>query len=63
MTSKILDGKARITIYCADFFEPLESFGRDSFPEDNNKRSFRLLCSNFEPSILKKEMRESLSYD
>lgn len=39
MPSKILDAKARITTYCADFFERLDSVGCGSFPEDNPKKA------------------------
>lgn len=63
MPTKILDAKARITTYCADFFERMESVGCDGFPEANPKKTVRLLCSRLEPQALKKEMRERLDYD
>lgn len=63
MPTKILDADARITTYCADFFESLESVGCSSFVEDNPKKSVRLLCSGIESAILKKEMQKRLGYD
>lgn len=63
MPRNILDAKARITTYCADFFERLESVGCSSFPEDNPKKTVRLLCSRLQPEALKKEMRERLDFD
>lgn len=63
MQTKITDADARITTYCAEFFERLESVGCGSIPEDNPKKTVRLLCSRLEPPILKKEMRKRLEYD
>lgn len=63
MPTKILDAEPRIIIYCADFFELLQSVVCSSFIEDNQKKSVRILCSRIEPFILKKEMRRRLDYD
>ena len=63
MPMKIHDADARITTYCADFFERLDSVGCSSFPEDNPKKSIRLLCAHLEPVALKKEMRKRVEFD
>ena len=59
----ILDAKARITMFCTDFFGRLQSVGCGSFPEDNPKKSMRLLFYRIEPPALRKEMKENLEFD
>lgn len=63
MPTMILDADARITTYCADFFERLESVVCGLFPENNPKKSVQLPCSRLEPPILKKEIWKRLEYD
>lgn len=63
MPTMIFDPEARITTYCANFFERLESIGCGDFPDDNPKKSVGLLCSRLQPEALKKEMRKSIDYD
>ncbi len=45
MPMKIADYDARITTYCADFFERFESIGCGDFREQNPKKTVRLLVS------------------
>lgn len=63
MSTKIMDPKARIKTYCADFFERLDSIGCSDFPEENPKKAVRLLASRLEPASLKKAMRERTEFD
>lgn len=63
MPTKIFDPEARIITRCANFFQRLESVGCADIPEDNPKKSVRLLCSHLQPEILKKEMRKRIYYD
>lgn len=63
MPMNILDAEARITTYCANYMERMESVGYGDFIEDNPKKSVRILCSRLKPEILKKEMRSGIEYD
>ncbi|CAN8076723.1 unnamed protein product [Agarophyton chilense] len=63
MPTKIFDPEARITTYCADFLERLEPVGCGTFPDQNPKKSVRLLCARLQPEALRKEMRKRLEYD
>ncbi|CAN8061403.1 unnamed protein product [Agarophyton chilense] len=63
MPTKVFDPEARITTYCADFLERLESVGCGTVPDQNTKKSVRLLCAHLQPEALRKEMRKRLEYD
>ena len=57
MPMEIADADARITTYCADFFERLESIGCGDFREQNPKKTIRLLRSRVQPQAIKRELR------
>ena len=63
MPTYIANADARITHYCADFFERLESVGCGDFREENPKKAISLLLGHLQPAVLKREMRRRLSYD
>lgn len=59
----ICDARARITSYCAIFFERLEGVGYDDFREDNPKQTINLLLQKVQPAALKQKMFLKLKYD
>ena len=63
MPTHIADADARITQYCADFFERLESVGCSTFRDENPKKTVSLLLHHLQPATLKREMRRRVSYD
>ena len=63
MPMHIVNADARITQFCADLFERLESVGCGEFREDNPKKTINLLLSRLQPAALKREMRRRISYD
>ena len=60
---EIADANARITTYCADFFERLEIIGCGDFREQNPKKTIRLLMSRVQPQALKRELRHRVEFD
>ena len=63
MPMEIADANSRIPIYCADFFESLESIGCRAFREQNPKKTVRLLMSRVRPQALKRELRRCVEFD
>lgn len=63
MPMHIANADARVTHFCADFFERLESVGCGSFRDQNPKKAVRLLCHRIQPANLKREMFKRISYD
>ena len=63
MPMEIADADARITTYCADFFERLESIGCGDFREQNPKKTIRLLMSRVQPQALMRELRRRVEFD
>ena len=63
MPTHITEADARVTLYCADFFECLESIGYGTFRDDNPKKAVSILVQRLQPAALKREMRRRISYD
>jgi len=63
MPMDIADPDARITHYCADFFDRLKSVGCGSFRKDNPDKTIELLVSRLHPAALKREMQERIDFD
>lgn len=63
MPMYILDSNARITTYCSELFEKLESVGAGSFRKDNSEKTVTLLISRLKPPALKSKIRRRVEYD
>lgn len=61
--SGISNASARITSYCAHFFELLESVGYDDFRDDNPKQTAHLLLQRVQPAALRSKMFQRIKYD
>lgn len=59
----ITDARARITSYCASFFELLEAVGYEDFRDDNPKQTINLLLQRVQPSALKQKMFQRVKYE
>lgn len=59
----IRDARARITSYCAEFFERLEAVGYENFREDNPKQTAKLILQRIQPAALKQKMFQRMNYD
>lgn len=63
MPTRIGDAKYRITHYCEDFFDRLESVGCRTFREVNSKVTIKLLLKHLKLAPLKSEMHNRVMYD
>lgn len=63
MPNHIADANARVTHYCVDFFELLESVGSGSFREHNQKKMVSLIINGIQPSALKREICKHVAFD
>lgn len=62
MPTKTFKQEAWNTANCAQLFECLELVGCGNFPDDNTKKSVRLLSIRVQPDTLKREMSERIEY-
>lgn len=63
MPMHIAGSDARITHYCAEFFERLESVRFGNFRDRNQKKAVNILVSLLQPTPLKRDIRRRISYD
>ena len=59
----IIDPDARVTTYCSNFFERLDSVGCGNFKIDNPKHTVSLMLRRVKPYALRDEMRRRLKFD
>lgn len=60
---EVSNAAARITSYCAQFFERLEAVGYEDFRDENPKQTIHLLLQRVQPSALKSKMLQKVKYD
>lgn len=63
MPTHILNADARVTHFCSEFFDRLETVGCGYFREENPKKCVNLLIQRLQPAVLKREIRKRVSYD